>query len=323
MAIHKSVLLKESIDGLNLKKGAVVVDATLGGGGHSREVLRKIGDKGILVAIDVNENSIAKFAESTNPNNQITNKLQIPIFKIQNKYLVRDNFANLQSILAELGIGKVDAVLADLGYSSIQLEDPEIGMSFLQDASLDMRLNREGELTARDIMNNYSQGEIRRIIKNYGEERFASIIAKKIADRRKIKPIEMTSELVEIIDSAIPEKFKHGKLHPATKAFQALRIEVNKELEVLEKFVPQAIEALNRGGRLAIISFHSLEDRIVKNIFRAQARGCLCPADFPICQCGKVAKIKIITKKPIISGETEVGENPRARSAKLRICEKL
>jgi 16S rRNA (cytosine1402-N4)-methyltransferase len=186
-----------------------------------------------------------------------------------------------------------------------------------------MRLNREGDLTAKQIVNEYSQGEINRILKDYGEERFASMIAKKIADQRKIKPIERTHELVEIIGSAIPERFQHGKIHPATKTFQALRIAVNRELEVLEKFVPQAIEALSLGGRLAIISFHSLEDRIVKNIYREQARGCICPTDFPICQCGQTAKVKIITKKPLIPTTGETQENPRARSAKLRICEKL
>jgi 16S rRNA (cytosine1402-N4)-methyltransferase len=178
-------------------------------------------------------------------------------------------------------------------------------------------------LTARDIVNGYSQGEIGRILRNFGEERFAGIIAKKIADRRKIGAIRTTGELVEIIRIAIPEKYQHGSIHPATKTFQALRIETNKELEMLEKFVPQAIEALEKGGRLAIISFHSLEDRIVKNIFRKNARGCICPPDFPVCRCGEAAKVRIITKKPIVPQEVELGGNPRARSAKLRICEKL
>lgn len=286
------------------------MDATLGGGGHSGEILKIIGKGGKLVVIDQDSQAIVNF------------KKRLPAGGAE-VFAVKDNFANLQNILAELEIGKADAILADLGYSSIQLEDPQVGMSFLQDAPLDMRLDREGGLTAKAVVNGYTQGEIARIIKNYGEERFAGIIAKKIADRRKVKPIETTRELVEIIESAIPERFKHGHIHPATKTFQALRIETNKELDVLEKFVPQAIDALGAGGRLAIISFHSLEDRIVKNIYRIQARGCLCPADFPVCQCGHKAKVRIITKKPTVPTIGETQENPRSRSAKLRICEKL
>jgi 16S rRNA (cytosine1402-N4)-methyltransferase len=328
VVIHKSVLLQESIDGLNLREGSVAVDATLGGGGHSTVILSKLGKSGTLVAMDVDEKAIAGF-EIQISKSQIPNKSKISNIKTEtgNLFLVKDNFSNLKNVLNEIGppVGgeKVDAILADLGYSSIQLEDPKVGMSFLQDAPLDMRLNRESELTAKQIVNEYTQGEISRIIKDYGEERFASIIAKKIADQRKLKPIETTRELVEIIKSAIPERFQHGKIHPATKTFQALRIATNKELEVLEKFVPQAIDSLNMGGRLAIISFHSLEDRIVKNIYREYARGCICPTDFPICQCGQVAKVRIITKKPIVPTEEEIGENSRSRSAKLRICEKL
>jgi len=310
MTLHKSVLLRESIEGLNLRKDATAVDATLGGGGHSDEILKRIGGEGTLIAIDQDSQAIDGFRKRLPGGNE-------------NVIMVKDNFANLQNILAELGIGKADAILADLGYSSIQLEDPAVGMSFLQDAPLDMRLDREGGLTAKAIVNGYTQGELARIMKNYGEERFAGIIAKRIADRRKIKPIETTRELVEIIGGAIPERFQHGKLHPATKTFQALRIETNKELEMLEKFIPQAIDALETGGRLAIISFHSLEDRIVKNIYRENARGCICPPDFPTCQCGRKAKVRIVTKKPLIPTEDELDGNPRSRSAKLRICEKI
>jgi 16S rRNA (cytosine1402-N4)-methyltransferase len=310
MIIHKSVLLEESIAGLNIQEGSIVVDATLGGGGHSNRILSLVGVTGKLIVIDQDVRAIEDFKK------QLTEK--------ENRvYLVQDNFSHLKNILQELKIEAVDAILADLGYSSIQLEDEEMGMSFLLDAPLDMRLDREGKITARDIVNNYSQGEIGRILKEYGEERFASMIAKKIADRRKVKPIETTGELVEIVKTAMPERYQHGKLHPATKTFQALRIETNRELSVLEEFIPQAIELLQTGGRLAVISFHSLEDRIVKNILRKNARGCICPADFPICQCGEMAKVKIITKKPIIPGEIETQTNPRARSAKLRICEKL
>lgn len=310
MTIHKPVLLKESIDGLNLKEGSVAVDATLGGGGHSSEILKIIGKSGKLVVIDQDSEAIEEFKKRSSS-------------EVDNVFAVKDNFSNLQNILGGVQILAVSGILADLGYSSIQLEDEKIGMSFLQDAPLDMRLDRQGELTAKQIVNGYSQGELARVIKNFGEERFASIIAKKIADARMLKPIETTSELVDIIRDAVPERYQHSKIHPATKTFQALRIETNKELEVLEKFIPQAIEALGKGGRLAIISFHSLEDRIVKKIFRENARGCICPSDFPICQCGQVAKVKIVTKKPIVPTDAEISENPRSRSAKLRICEKL
>ncbi|MDO8240919.1 MAG: 16S rRNA (cytosine(1402)-N(4))-methyltransferase RsmH [Candidatus Moranbacteria bacterium] len=312
MVIHKPVLLKESIERLNLKSESIAVDATLGGGGHSIGMLNIIGRSGKLVGIDQDTVAVENFRQKNSADNVI---------------LVKDNFANLKNVLTEFGPPaggeKVDAILADLGYSSMQLEDTGIGMSFLQDAPLDMRLDRDGKLSAKAVVNTYSQGELSRLIKNFGEERFASIIAKRIVDARKKKEIETTTDLVEIINTAIPEKFKHGKLHPATKTFQALRIEVNHELEVLEKFIPQAIEALNPGGRLAIISFHSLEDRIVKDIFRTHARGCICPADFPICQCGQMAKVKIITKKPVEPSVEEIAENPRSRSAKLRVCEKL
>ncbi|KKR20127.1 MAG: Ribosomal RNA small subunit methyltransferase H [Candidatus Moranbacteria bacterium GW2011_GWA2_39_41] len=308
MVSHKPVLLKESIDRLNLKSESIAVDATLGGGGHSIGMLNIIGRSGKLIGIDQDAVAVENFRQKNSAEQVI---------------LVKDNFANLKNVLTDLRIEKVDAILADLGYSSMQLEDTDIGMSFLQDAPLDMRLDREGQLSAKIVVNTYSQGELSRLIKNFGEERFASLIAKRIVDARKNKEIETTTELVTIINTAIPEKFKHGKLHPATKTFQALRIEVNHELDVLEKFIPQAIEVLNPGGRLAIISFHSLEDRIVKDIFRSHARGCICPADFPICQCGQVAKVKIITKKPVEPSVEEVAENPRSRSAKLRVCEKL
>lgn len=344
MANHKPVLLKESIKGLNLKEGSIVVDATLGGGGHSSEILNTIGKSGKLIAIDQDSEAIERF------------KSQFPP-EVDNLFLVKDNFANLQNILGGVQILAVDGILADLGYSSIQLEDETRGMSFLQDSELDMRLDREAEMTAKRIVNEYDAPELERIFKEFGEERFAKAIARKIYQQRKLKPIETTGELVEIINSAVPEKYKYGKINPATKTFQALRIETNRELEVLEKFIPQAIEALKPGGRLAVISFHSLEDRIVKNIFRENARGCICPPatqlqrlqeeyikavekgdpaaaelekalragppDFPTCQCGQLPKVKIITKKPIVPTDLEVAENPRSRSAKLRICEKL
>lgn len=312
--IHKPVLLKESLEGLNLKKGAVVVDATLGGGGHSREILKIIGKEGMLIGIDADSEAIERFQIS------------------DNILLVNDNFSNLENILKELKIDKVDAILADLGFSSDQMENAERGFSFQKDAELDMRFSlrianshecTKETPTAKEIVNNYSEEELTRILKEYGEERFAKSIARKICEIRKSKEIRTTTELAEIIVSATPKKYKFGKIHPATRTFQALRIEVNQELENLKKFAPAAIAALNSGGRLAIISFHSLEDRIVKNIFRENARGCICPANFPICRCEHEALVKVVSKKPIVPSAEEVESNPRSRSAKLRIAEKI
>jgi 16S rRNA (cytosine1402-N4)-methyltransferase len=313
MSIHKPVLLKETIDGLNLKEGAVVVDATLGGGGHSMAILERIGVNGKLIAIDWDDKAIK------------SQKSKSREWKSEagNLVLVKDNFANLKDILGGLGVETADAVLADLGYSSDQLEDKGRGMSFLFDAPLDMRLDQREVLTAKEIINNYDQKKLEKIIKEYGEEKFARAIVRKIGEYRKNKAIETTLELTKIIESAVPEKYKHGRISPATKTFQALRIEVNAELENLEKFIPQAIDILSPGGRLGIITFHSLEDRIVKNKFRENARGCICPRDFPECRCGHEAKVKIITRKPIIPSNREIEENPRARSAKLRVCEKI
>jgi 16S rRNA (cytosine1402-N4)-methyltransferase len=320
MSIHKSVLLREAITGLNLKKGAVVVDATLGGGGHASEILRRIGKTGKLIALDVDKEAIKKFSSKFKVQ---SSKLGAWKSETGNLFLVKDNFADLETILGGLGVKTVDAVLADLGYSSDQLEDEKLGMSFQKDAPLDMRFDQNSGITAKDAVNNYGQRDLERIIKKYGEERFAQNIAKKIIEYRKDRKIGTTLELAKIIESAVPERYKHGRIHPATKTFQALRIETNKELENLEKFIPQAIGVLATGGRLGIISFHSLEDRIVKNIIRENARGCICPPDFPECRCGHKAEVKIITKKPITPSALEIKENSRARSAKLRICEKL
>jgi 16S rRNA (cytosine1402-N4)-methyltransferase len=253
-------------------------------------------------------------------------KFQLPNFKIENAeniFLVRGNLADLKNILTEIGIEKVDAVLADLGWSSDQVESVEHGMSFLREAPLDMRYDREQELTAQKIVNEYSQENLERIIQEYGEERFSKNIVKRIIEYRKRHKIETTTELADIIKNAVPPKNRFGKIDPATRTFQALRIEVNGELSNLEKFVPVAIDALNPGGRLGIITFHSLEDRIVKSIFRENAGGCVCPKDFPQCVCGKKPKIEIITKKPIAPKSGEVLDNPRARSAKLRVVERI
>lgn len=310
MIIHKSVLLKESIELLKLKPGMTVVDATLGGGGHSLAILEKIGENGKLISIDVDERAIENFKRYLKP-------------EVGNIFLAKDNFSNLEKILGGQGIKSVDGILADLGFSSAQMEDESYGLSFLKEAELDMRLDKDRRLTAREIVNSYAEKDLERILREYGEEKFAKNIAKAIGKKRKIGEIGTTKELAEIIEQAIPAKHRNAKINAATKTFQALRIEVNQELENLKKFIPQAIKALSPGGRLAIISFHSLEDRIVKNIFRENARGCICPPDFPQCRCGNMPKVKIITKKPVVPGEEEISENPRARSAKLRVCERL
>jgi 16S rRNA (cytosine1402-N4)-methyltransferase len=312
MTIHKSVLLEEAIELLNLKEGDVVVDATLGGGGHSEAILNKIREKGKLIAIDLDKEAAERF------------KLKVKSAKCkidENLFLVNDNFANLENILENLRIEKVNAIIADLGWSSDQLEGR--GMSFMKDELLDMRLARQQENTGEKIVNEYSQEDLEKVFKEFGEERFNKNIARKIVEFRKNKRVETTGELSKIIKAAIPKRYQHGRINPATRTFQALRIEVNNELGNLEKFVPQAVSALKQRGRLAIISFHSLEDRIVKNIFRQNAGGCICPSNFPECRCGKSPVVKIITKKPIIPGAEESKNNPRSRSAKLRICEKI
>jgi 16S rRNA (cytosine1402-N4)-methyltransferase len=358
MSIHKPVLLKEAIDYLNLKKGNTVVDATLGGGGHSDAMLAKIGENGKLVAIDMDEEAIERFKS------KIKNKKS----KLgKNIFLINDNFANLENILKKLRIKKVSAILVDLGWSSDQLKGR--GMSFNEDEKLDMRLDKDQNLTAKKIVNEYSQRDLERIFGEYGEEKFFKNIARKITEYRKNKIIETTKELSELVRKAIPKKYYYGRIsrkfcqdgirgrNPATKTFQAIRIEVNQELENLKKFIPDAINALEKKGKLAVISFHSLEDRIAKNIFRENAGGCICPpasrlqtlqekyltdiekkgfsaidlekelragpGNFLQCNCGKKLKIRIITKKPIVPGEMEIEKNPRARSAKLRVCEKL
>jgi len=322
-SIHKSVLLKEAVESLNLKNGSVVVDATLGGGGHSREILKKIGKKGILIAMDQDMRAVENFMEFPISNLQFPNNFQIPIFKIENVYLVNSNFDKLADVLKILKIEKVDAIMADLGISSDQLEDVEMGLSFQFDAPLDMRLDRKRELTAEKIVNGYPEEELVGILREFGDERYAGSIAKRICDGRKDGPIKTTKELVSIIGKSVPAAYRHGKVNFATKTFQALRIEVNGELDVLKKIVSNGIDLLSSGGRLAIITFHSGEDRIVKNSFREYARGCICPPEFPVCKCGKKEIAKIITKKPIEPSEEEIGENPRSRSAKLRVLEKI
>lgn len=325
MTVHKPVLLKEAIELLNLKENSVVVDATLGGGGHSREILKRIGTKGILIAFDLDSRAIESFAKFPSSNFQFSNKFQFPNFKIRNAgniYLVEGNFTDLKNILKELKIEKVDAVLADLGWSSDQLAGK--GLSFQTDEKLDMRLEATQEISAREIVNEYSEEELAKIIREYGEEKFWKNIAQKIIEFRKNKKIETTGELAEIIKSVMPAKYRFGKIHPATRTFQALRIEVNRELENLKSFIPQAVTALDSGGRLAIISFHSLEDRIVKKKFAEDARGSI-STDVITGQKKIISApvIRLVTKKPVAPAAAEVADNPRARSAKLRVCEKL
>jgi len=326
MSVHKSVLLKESINALNIKSGDVVVDATLGGGGHSREILKKIGSGGILIATDSDISAISSFAEFSIFNFQFSNKSEIinsKIQKIGNIFLVNDNFSNLDKILVDLNINKVNAILADFGISSDQLEETDRGFSFQKDARLDMRMNQNEGMSAEDVVNNYSEEELSKIFFEYGEERYAKKIAKEIVAQRKSQRIQTTFDLVLAISNSVPERYKHQRIHFATRVFQALRIEANKELEAIGEFIPKAIEILDKKGRLAVITFHSGEDKIAKEIFRKNARGCICPPNFPVCRCGKRPIVKIITKKPVLPSVGEIKANPRSRSAKLRVIEKI
>ncbi|MDP4143261.1 MAG: 16S rRNA (cytosine(1402)-N(4))-methyltransferase RsmH [Bacillota bacterium] len=306
---HVSVLLNETIDGLDIKNEGIYVDCTLGGAGHSIEVLKKMNGNGILVGIDQDLNAL----------NASKKKLE----EFNNVKFVHSNFYNIDSILEELGIEQVDGILMDLGVSSHQLDEAERGFSYMNDAPLDMRMNRENKFSAYDVINTYSEEQLSKIIKDYGEEKFAKRIAKFIVDRRTNEPISTTLQLVDIIKAAIPAKFRREGHHPAKRTFQAIRIEVNGELEILNKAIEDSVKRLKKNGRLAIITFHSLEDRIVKIKFKELESPCTCPKEFPICVCGKEAQIKIITRKPIEASEEELQANPRSRSAKLRIAEKV
>ena len=307
--IHKSVLLDECIDSLNIKPDGIYVDGTLGGAGHSLEIVKRL-DGGKLVAFDQDmdaiENARIKLAEY-----------------MDRVILIHSNFENLGEKLDENGITGIDGLLLDLGVSSYQLDTPERGFSYMHDAPLDMRMDKSLTESAWDIINRYSEAELSDIIRNYGEENWHARIAAFIVERRREKPIETTFELVEIIKAAVPRKARDENLHPAKRTFQAIRIAVNRELDVIEKVIREATEKMNRGGVIAIITFHSLEDRIVKNVFRDLSAGCICPPEFPVCTCNNVAKLKLLTKKPIISSKEELEENPRARSAKLRCAVRL
>lgn len=307
---HKSVLLEECIENLDIKKDGIYVDGTLGGAGHSSEIVKLLGENGLLVGIDQDENAIKAASLKLN---DVINKVK----------LVRDNFSNLKSILKELSIENFDGLLLDLGVSSHQLDEAERGFSYMHDAPLDMRMDTRNNLTARHVVNNYSKLDLERIIKDYGEERWAKRIAQFIVQFREDEEIITTYQLVDIIKRAIPRGARMDGPHPAKRTFQAIRIEVNQELDVIGSTIKVAVEKLNTGGRICIITFHSLEDRIVKNTFRSLENPCTCPIEFPICQCNKRPTVKVITRKPILPTKEEIEANPRSRSAKLRVAEKI
>ena len=306
---HKSVLLDETIESLNIKPNGIYVDGTLGGGGHSYEIAKRLTDGGRLIGIDQDEDAIRAAKERLS---EFADRVTI----------VRDNYCNMPKVLDELGISKVDGILLDIGVSSYQLDEAERGFTYKQDAPLDMRMDQRQEMTAKDIVNGYSEEDLYRIIRDYGEDKFAKNIAKHIVQARQIKPVETTFELDEIIKAAIPMKFRATGGHPAKKTFQAIRIELNRELEVLDESIDAMTDLLNDNGRLCIITFHSLEYMIVTTRFRKNENPCTCPPDFPVCVCGKKPKGKVITRKPIVPDEEELEENKRAKSSKLRVFER-
>lgn len=307
---HKSVLLQECIDALNIRPDGIYLDGTLGGAGHSSQIARRLTEGGRLIGVDRDRTALAAAKERLAPYaDRVT--------------LVHSNFAEIDAILDSLGIPAVDGMLFDLGVSSPQLDDASRGFSYMADAPLDMRMDKDDALTAGAVVNTWPQGELRRILYDYGEERYAPQIAAAICRAREKAPVETTLELVDIIRSAMPAQALREKQHPAKRSFQAIRIGVNDELGAVSRMMQAAVGRLNPGGRLAVITFHSLEDRIVKSEMQQAARGCTCPPEFPVCVCGKKPLVKLVTRKPIVSGPAELEENPRARSAKLRVAEKL
>ena len=303
---HIPIMLNQVIEGLDIKPNGIYVDGTLGGGGHSYEIAKRLVNDGKLIGIDQDEAAIkAAGARLSEFSDRVT--------------IVRSNYAQMVSVLQSLGIEQVDGILLDLGVSSHQLDNAERGFSYMEDAPLDMRMDRRQEKTARDIVNYYSQAELTRIIREYGEDKFAAKIAAKIIASRENKPIETTGELAEIIKSAIPMKYRLTGGHPAKRTFQAIRIELNRELGVLEESIEGMLDILSDGGRMAVITFHSLEDRIVKTAFRKAESPCTCPSDFPICVCGKKSKGFVVSRKPVVPSDEEMERNPRAKSSKLRI----
>jgi 16S rRNA (cytosine1402-N4)-methyltransferase len=307
---HKSVLLFETIDNLNIKPDGIYVDGTLGGGGHSFQILKRLGDGGRLIGIDQDEDALKAAGE----------RLAIFGDKVTT---VRSNYCHMKQVLHDLGIEKVSGIVLDLGVSSYQLDEPERGFTYREDVPLDMRMDRRNPKTAKNIVNEYSEMELFRIIRDFGEDKFAKNIAKHIVAAREKKEIETTGELIEIIKAAIPAKVRATGGHPAKKTFQAIRIELNAELEVLQNSLDDMIDLLEDGGRICIITFHSLEDRIVKTIYKTNENPCTCPSHFPVCVCGKNPKGKVITRKPIVPSDEELEENSRSKSSKLRVFERI
>lgn len=307
---HKSVLLYETVDELNIKPDGIYVDGTLGGGGHSYEIAKRLSGGGRLIGIDQDEDAIKAASKRLEP-------------YMDRVTIVRNNYCNMDKVLDELGIDKVDGIMLDLGVSSYQLDAADRGFTYNVDTALDMRMDQRQEITAKDIVNEYSEFDLYRIIRDYGEDRFAKNIAKHIVAARQEKPIETTFELNDIIKAAIPMKVRATGGHPSKRTYQAIRIELNKELEVLENSIDMMIDRLKPEGRLCIITFHSLEDRIVKTRFRNNENPCTCPPSFPACVCGKVPKGRVITRKPIVPTDEEINENSRSKSSKLRVFERV
>lgn len=306
---HIPIMLEEVIEGLNIKPNGIYVDGTLGGAGHSGEIVKRLDKGGRLIGIDQDEMAILAASKRLEPfNDRVT--------------VVRSNYRRMTEILKSLGIERVDGILLDLGVSSYQLDTAERGFSYMEDAPLDMRMDRRNEKTAKDIVNSYSEKDLSRILKEFGEEKFAQRIAHNIVSRRETKEISKTFELVDIIKASIPAKNRLTGGHPAKRTFQAIRIELNEELSVLSESIEGMVETLNDGGRFAVITFHSLEDRIVKNVFKKYENPCTCPSSFPLCVCGKKPLGRVIGRKPLIASEKELEENPRAKSAKLRVFER-
>lgn len=306
---HFSVMLKECMDGLNINPDGIYVDCTLGGAGHSSEILKRLSTKGRLIGIDQDLDALSAAKEKLKDYNNVT--------------FVHNNFYNLEEILKDLQIDKIDGILMDLGVSSYQLDEAERGFSYMKNAPLDMRMDRTNPFSAYNVINEYSEEELYDVIKSFGEEKFAKRIANFLVERRKKKPLETTLDLVDVITAAIPAKFRREGGHPAKRTFQAIRIEVNKELNILDKAISDAITSLKPEGRIAIITFHSLEDRIVKNKFRDLQDPCNCPKELPMCVCGKTPIIKIVNRKPIEASKEELELNSRSKSAKLRVAEKI
>lgn len=306
---HKPVLYEEIIEGLQIKPHGIYLDGTLGGGGHSSGIVSRLTEGGLLVGIDQDADAIAAASDRLAP---WSDRVR----------LIRDNYENAPRVLSGMGITGLDGIVLDLGVSSWQLDQAERGFSYRYDGPLDMRMDQRQSLSAREIVNGYSEEELRRILRDYGEERFAGKIAARIVAARREKPLQTTEELNRLIREAVPAKMQATGGHPSKRTFQAIRIECNHELEVLEHALDEMVALLNPGGRLCIITFHSLEDRIVKNAFRRNENPCICPPDFPVCVCGRVSSGKVVTRKPVLPGEEEREENPRSKSAKLRIFEK-